>query len=431
MSDDRPAALLSINNFHYRRAGSDALFMDHDRLFAMRGWSTAVFSMQHADNEPSAWERYFVEELELARSYSVSARLRLAGKVLYSTEARRKLGQLLNDFAPDVAHVHSVYHHISPAILPLLQARGVPIVLTAHDYKLACPAYKMFDGKAVCEDCKGGNVMALIRKRCLHDSQSISSLVAIESTLHRLLGLYRRYVQKIICPSQFMRRKLIEWGWPAEQLVHIRNFFDADLWSPQFRAGSYFLYFGRLAPEKGVPTLLHAAARAGVRLKIAGSGTARPQLVQLAEKLSLDVEFFPHLSVERLAALIAGARATVLPSEWYENSSLALLESGACGKPVIAADIGGSPESVRPEENGWLFPSGDVQALTDRLISVAAMPDSQLQAMGERAHQLVCTEHSRDRYFDAISALYRSLPLVRPQQRRVYGGTKMSVGDIS
>ena len=288
----------------------------------------------------------------------------------------------------------------------------------------------MFDGGTVCEDCKGGNVTALIRKRCLHGSRSISSLVAIESTLHRMLGLYRRYVNKIVCPSQFMRRKLIEWGWPAEQLVHIRNFFDADLWSPTYRGGNYFLYFGRLAPEKGLPTLLKAAARAGVPLKIAGSGTVGPQLMRLAEKLSLDVEFFPHLSVERLATLIAGARATVLPSEWYENSSLAILESGACGKPVIAADIGGNPESVRPDENGWLFPSGDVQALTDRLISIAAMPESQLQAMGERSRQLVCTEYSRDRYFDAMSALYRSLPIAmkQPNRRLVSGASKAALG---
>ena len=113
MKDAAPGALLSINNFHYRRAGSDALFLDHDRLFAMRGWSTAVFSMQHADNEPSPWQRYFVEELELARSYSVAARLRLAGKVLYSTEARVKLGQLLDGFAP-TSHTFTASIIISP-----------------------------------------------------------------------------------------------------------------------------------------------------------------------------------------------------------------------------------------------------------------------------------------------------------------------------
>jgi glycosyltransferase involved in cell wall biosynthesis len=413
------SALLSINNFHYRRAGSDALFMDHDRLFARNGWSTAVFSMRHADNEASAWERFFVEELELSRSYSAAAKVRLAGKVLYSTEARAQLGKLLDEFMPDVAHVHSVYHHISPAIMPLLHSRSVPIVLTAHDYKLACPAYKMFDGEKICEACKGGNLTPLLRRHCLHGSRSISALVAVESALHRVLGLYRNYVQKIVCPSQFMRRKLLEWGWPAEQLIHIRNFFDPDMWLPEFRPGNYFLYFGRLAPEKGLTTLLRATALAGVALKVVGSGTMTAQLRQLADSLSLEVEFIPHVSPDRLASLIRGARATVLPSEWYENSSLAILESAACGKPVIASDIGGNPEAVRHGDNGWLFAAGDVEALADRMTSVAMMHGAQLEAMGECSRQLVCSEYSCDLYFEAMTALYGSLSIgVRVSDRR-------------
>jgi glycosyltransferase involved in cell wall biosynthesis len=408
MSERIQPSLLSINNFHYRRAGSDALFMDHDRLFRARGWATAVFSMQHAGNEPSVWDRYFVEELEFSRSYSFAERLRLAGKVMYSFEARAKLRRLLAEFTPDIAHVHSVYHHISPAILPVLHAHGIPIVLTAHDYKLACPAYKMFDGQNICEDCNGGKLMPLIRKRCLHGSTAIGTLVAAESAMHRALGSYR-YVQQIVCPSLFMRGKLIEWGWPAERLVHVRNFFDATLWQPQYEPGDYFLYFGRLAPEKGLLTLLQAASLARVPLKIAGSGTMRSQLTQLAQRLALQIEFIPHAAIEQLSALIAGARATVLPSEWYENSSLAILESMACGKPVIASSMGGNPEAVLPERNGWLFAARDVEALADRLRTVAVMPAAKLADIGRQAREFVSAEYGGDAYFETMKALYASV----------------------
>jgi glycosyltransferase involved in cell wall biosynthesis len=408
MRTSLPPHLLSINNFHYRRAGSDALFMDHDRLFQSRGWSTAVFSMRHADNEPSAWEPYFVEELELARSYSIADRLRLAGKVLYSFEARAQLQRLLAQFSPDIAHVHSVYHHISPAIMPVLHARGIPIVLTAHDYKLACPAYKMFDGRNICEECKGGKLTPLIRKRCIYGSAAISTLVAAESALHRALASYD-YVQRIVCPSLFMRRKFIEWGWPAEKLVHVRNFFDAALWQPTFEPGDYFLYFGRLAPEKGIPTLLRAAALARVPLKVVGSGPMQSDLLQLAQSLELRVEFIPHSSTRQLSMLIGGARATVLPSEWYENASLAILESMACGKPVIASSIGGNPEMVLPERNGWLFAARDVDALAERLRTVADMPDARLSAIGRQAREFVAAEFSSEQYFAAMSAVYSSV----------------------
>jgi glycosyltransferase involved in cell wall biosynthesis len=184
--------LLSVNNFHYRRAGSDAAFLDHDALFSARGWETAAFSMHHEENLPSPWTSFFVEEVELKRTYSLMTKVRLAGKILYSSEARKQLERLLNVFEPDVVHLHSLYHHISPSILPTLHALGVPIVMTAHDYKLACPAYKMFDGQRICEDCKGGRVAPLIKKRCIHGSAAMSAFVAIESALHRSLGSYER-----------------------------------------------------------------------------------------------------------------------------------------------------------------------------------------------------------------------------------------------
>jgi len=420
-----PPHLLSINNFHYRRAGSDALFMDHDRLFQSRGWSTAVFSMRHADNEPSVWESYFVEELELTRSYSIADRLRLAGKVMYSFEARAQLQRLLARFSPDIAHVHSVYHHISPAIMPVLHAHGIPIVLTAHDYKLACPAYKMFDGRNICEECKGGRLTPLVHKRCIHGSAAISTLVAAESALHRALGSYD-YVQRIVCPSLFMRRKLIEWGWPAEKLVQVRNFCDASLWQPAFEPGDYFLYFGRLAPEKGLPTLLRAAALARVPLKIVGSGSIQLELLQLAQNLGVQAEFIPHSAAGRLSALIAGARATVLPSEWYENASLAILESMACGKPVIASSIGGNPEMVLPERNGWLFAVRDADALAERLRAVADMPDAALSAIGRQAREFVATEFSSERYFAAMSALYSSVGVKQHGSTLQHRSTELS-----
>jgi glycosyltransferase involved in cell wall biosynthesis len=401
--------LLSINNFHYRRAGSDALFLDHDRLFRSHGWRTAVFSMRHADNDASPWQDFFVDEIELARDYSAWQRLRLAGKVLYSFEARERLQRLLAQFQPDVVHVHSVYHHISPAILPLLGRLAAPVVLTAHDYKLACPAYKMFDGRQVCEDCKSGTLLPLLRKRCIHGSLSASSLVAAETALHRALGSYRRHIAKLICPSRFMRDKLIEWGWPAERLVHIRNFFDAELWQPQFEPGKYFAYFGRLAPEKGLTTLLHAAAHARVPVKIAGWGTTGPQLRRLAATLDVDVEFIDALPVSELSRLIQGSRAVVLPSEWYENASLAILEAMACGKPVIASRSGGNPEIVLEDEQGWLFDAGDSRDLARCLTAVAGMTNDRVQSCGRQAREFVAANYGSERYFAAMTRLYAQL----------------------
>lgn len=401
--------LLSVNNFHYRRAGSDAAFLDHDRLFARRGWQTAVFSMAHRDNVDSPWSSHFVDEIELARDYPPMTRLRLAAKVIYSVEARDRLMRLLNRFRPDVVHVHSVYHHLSPSVLSVLRGTGVPVVLTAHDYKLACPAYKMFDGGTVCEDCRGGRILPLVRKRCIHGSLAMSSLVAVEAVVHRALGSYARSVARIVCPSRFLMTKLAEWGWPEAQLSWVPNFFDPGLWQPRFEPGGHFLYFGRLAPEKGLVTLIRAAADSGSRVSIVGWGRERDGLERLAAGARARVEFLDRVGPEALAAMIRECRAVVLPAVWYENASLAVLEAFACGKPVIASRIGGNPELVQAGVNGWLVPPGDEGALAEVLREVDAMPDAALEALGRRAHDWVHRHRGPDRYYDAMLSLYRSL----------------------
>src|SRR3989344_5255710 len=109
--------LLSLNTYHYRRGGADAVFLDHDELFRNLGWETAVFAMRHPKNSPSPWSEYFADELEFGHAYSLRQKLRMAGKVIYSREARIKLGRLIDKFHPDIAHAHCIYHHLSPSVL--------------------------------------------------------------------------------------------------------------------------------------------------------------------------------------------------------------------------------------------------------------------------------------------------------------------------
>jgi len=401
--------LLSLNTYNYRRGGSDAVFFDHDALFRDAGWDTAVFTMQHPKNEPSPWSAYFADELEFGHAYSIREKMVMAGKVIYSWEARSKLAKLLDKFSPDVAHAHCIYHHLSPSVLGLLHERGVPTVMTAHDLKLACPAYKMLNKHGICEKCKHGNLSHVILNRCIHDSLAASTLVAAESAVHKTLGLYKRNLDKVITPSRFFRQKLMEWGWPAEKLVCIPNFIDINQYSPDFNAGRYFLYFGRLAPEKGVDTLIRAASQAGVSLKIAGTGPYEQELKALADEQDGKVEFLGYCSGDALKELIRKARAVVLPSQWYENAPISILEAYASGKPVIGARIGGIPEMIPGEETGWLFESGNVEQLAQHLENVQGMADGPLAKMGAQARRHVADNYSKERYLNEILTLYNTL----------------------
>lgn len=401
--------LLNINNYHYRRGGSDVVYLEHAALMEEQGWRNGFFSMHHPKNFATPWSRYFIDEIEFGHAYSAAQKLAMAAKVVYSFEAQKKLKRLLQDYPADIAHLHCIYHHLSPAIIPTLRNAGIPVVMTAHDLKIACPAYKMLNDTGVCEKCKGGNLLNVVRHRCVRGSLAASAIVMVESSLHRMLNTYQDKLDKVVVPSRFFMEKFIEWGWPRSQFAYIPNYVDASRFEPGNAAGDYFLYFGRLAPEKGVATLMHAAKAAGVTLKIAGTGPIEAELKTLQTELAGDVEFLGYRSGTDLYDLVRGARAVVLPSEWYENAPMSVLESFALGTPVIGARIGGIPEMVIDGHTGWTFESRNVDELAALLSRVKAMPNAKVTQTGRSARDHVVQKFNRAGYLEATLALYAGL----------------------
>jgi glycosyltransferase involved in cell wall biosynthesis len=401
--------LLSINNYHYYRGGADSIFLEQNRMFEAMGWTVVPFSMQHARNLPSRWSDHFVDEIEFGAQYAILERIRRLPKIIYSLEARRRLDQLLTLTQPAVAHAHNIYHHISPSIFGLLKKRSIPTVLTLHDLKIACPAYKMLANDGICERCKGGHLHNVVTNRCIKGSTVLSLAIYLEAVLHKLLGSYTRCVDMLIVPSRFYLEKLCEWGFPRSQFRHIPNFVNVRQYAPQYSPGKAFLYFGRVSNEKGLPTLIRAAAAARCPLKIAGTGPELDALRRLAAELGADVTFLGYLTGEPLHAAIREARAVVLPSEWYENAPVSLLEAYALGKPVIGARIGGIPELVRENETGMCFTSGDQKSLSDVLTDVALQPDAQLAQMGRCGRVWVEQEFTADMYRTRLLAAYRDV----------------------
>lgn len=401
--------LLNINSYHYRRGGADAVYFDHAALMAAHGWENAYFAMHHPQNQASPWSDYFVDELQLGHDYSMLQKGLMATKVIWSREAQRKLERLISEFKPDIAHLHNIYHHLSPSILSTLAQAGIPVVLTAHDLKLACPSYSMFVNGQVCERCKGGNYFNAVAQRCVQGSAAASSIVALEAFTHRALRSYRRHVDRIIVPSQFFRDKFVEWGWSPEPFEYIPNWLDVGAFAPRYEPGDYFLYFGRLSPIKGIETLIKASALAKTRLVIAGTGPSRDACEALARSLGCEVSFAGFRSGADLHDLIRGARATVLPSQCYENAPLSILEAAALGKPVIGSAIGGIPELIKPGQTGWLFNTGDADSLAQILREVADAPGERLSAMGRSARAFVEGNFNQSAYLARIEALYSAL----------------------
>lgn len=412
--------LLSINNYHYYRGGAETIFLETNRLLRQHGWDVVPFAMQHPDNLPTPWSKYFVDELEFGNNYSLAGKLIRVPKVIYSLEARRKLDLLLAEANPDICHAHNIYHHISPSILSLLRDRQLPVVLTLHDLKLACPAYNMLAPDGVCERCRGGRLHNVVVHRCIKGSTALSALAMAEAVLHRMLGTYTKCVNRFVVPSRFLMEKLCDWGLPRALFSHVPNFIAVERYRPQPTAGSDIVYVGRVAREKGLATLIRAAAAAKARVQIAGTGAQMEELRALASELNADVKFLGYLTGDPLQEAIRQARAVVLPSECYENAPMSILEAYALGKPVIGARIGGIPELLREDETGYSFESGNVDSLAAALRRILDLPDDSIETMGRAGRRWLEEDFTAELYVQRLMAVYREvssskLPAVRMQ----------------
>lgn len=400
--------LLLINNYHYRRGGADVVYLEQARLFRKMGWEVAEFSMNHPKNEASDYQDYFAEEIELGEAYPLATKLRHAAKIIFSFEAQRQLKRLIEDFKPDIVHAHNVYHHLSPSVLKAVNDKGIPLVMTVHDLKLLCPAYSMLSHGKVCEACHQGR-SALLKQRCMKNSLALSGLIYLESSIHAALDIYRKHVDRFISPSQFFVDKFAQWGWDTQQFEYVRNFADAGDLYPQYAPGDYFLYFGRLSTEKGLTTLVNAAAQAGVKLKIVGGGPLEAELKTMAAELAADITFCGFQKGEALWDFVRGCRAIVLPSECYENAPLTILEAYACGKPALGARIGGIPELIREGETGAIFESGNVADLAKVLRQYADLNEASLIKQGQAARQWLEQDFSIERHIGRLLEVYRAL----------------------
>ncbi|MBU1178625.1 glycosyltransferase family 4 protein [Patescibacteria group bacterium] len=401
--------ILLANKYYYRKGGAEQHLFALEKLLQAKGHSTVPFAMRSKENVDSKYSDYFVSEVNLSKTRWSAAGLKAAGRIFYSLEARRKMNKLIVQEQPDIAHIHNIYHQISPSILGALRRRGVPTVMTVHDFKLMCPVYIFYTQGKVCERCRLRRYYNCGRYRCAKNSYSASALNMLEMYFHKLGQFYERGIDLFITPSEFMREKLLEYKVaPEKKIVTLPNFVDYEKFQPEYEPGDYILYFGRLSKEKGPRVLIEAMREfRQVKVKIAGKGPEEVELKALVAKHKLgNIEFVGHLSGDELQQTIRGAMFTVVPTAFYEPFGLVVIESYACGKPVIAARTGALPELIAENKTGQTFTSGDVAGLVSK-INLMLKNGDRLPEMGRAGRKMVEERFGPERYYKRLMEVYR------------------------
>ena len=273
----------------------------------------------------------------------------------------------------------------------------------------------MYTQGRVCEACKDQRFYNCVRYRCTKGSRAGSLVNTVEMYLHHALGYYRQ-VDRYIAVSRFYRNKMIEYGFPESQITYIPNFVDTQRFAFAGKDAGYGVYIGRLSAEKGLKTLLDACERAPeIPIKIVGTGPMEQYLKAETERRRLaNITFCGYKTGNELTELLSAASFSVLPSEWYENCPMSVLESLSVGTPVIGADSGGIPELIEHGEDGLHFSPGDTEALADRMRRLWASREQRL-AMGRAGAEKIRTDFTAERHYEQLRMLYASLT---PEHRK-------------
>ena len=384
--------VLLIHNFYQQPGGEDAVFAQETALLRQHGVDveTLTFTNDQFDG-------------------TLSGNLRSSAKSFYNPESARRTRETIDRFRPDVVHVHNLFYTASAAVIRVAKQRGVPVVMTLHNYRLVCVnGLLMREGKIPCETCLTQTTpLAGIRHACFRDSVWQSAQLSLITTLHKLTGIWRS-VDRFIMLTNFARQKILESSLQLrpEQVVVKPNFvFDpgpADAGQRQ----SFFLFAGRLSAEKGIATLLDAARCNTLPLTIAGSGPLATEVTKVAGELA-HVNYIGWQSRSNVLVLLKNCRALVVPSVWYEGLPTIILEAFATGTPIICSDQENLNQIIQDGKTGLLFKTGNGADLSRIMVNFNQQPELSKQLANNSRQQY--TRFNPATWLHATLSLYDEL----------------------
>lgn len=401
--------VLLINNFFYRKGGSEAVFYNTADLLRDSGHQVIFFSFDDEKNIHTDDNEYFIPR---------GGKLSQIRNFFSNPRAAKKLEDIITKERPDIAHAHLFWGGISPSIFKVLHKYNVPLVHTAHDYRMVCPAYLLKDGQGnFCEKCKGGKFYNCAIKRCSKGSVIESTLMSLEMYYRNTSHHPVNNIDGIIFVSEFSKRKHIEFDdkFDKSKTLVLYNCpsdrVNESLDTSRDNFDSYYLFYGRLSHEKGIYTLLRAVKKyPKMQLKVVGTGPLESELRNYCEEKELsNVEFLGYKTGKELYDIVAKAKYVCVPSECYENNPMTIVEAYSLGTPVIGAAIGGISEVVNEGNTGFTFKSGSVASLNEALEHAVNLNKVEYTEQRKKALVFAQNNFSRKRHLEKLLNFYEEI----------------------
>ena len=388
--------ILLANKFYYRRGGDCIYMLNLEKLLKAHGHEVAVFAMDYPENLDTPWKKYFPKNMSKLMAFT---------RPFGSHEVKSTFKKLLDDFKPDVVHLNNVHTQLSPVMAELAHQRGIKVVWTLHDYKLLCPRYDCLkNGNTICETCFNGDKKACLDNKCMKGSK-LASFIGFKEAIVWNRERLEASTDVFICPSQFMADKMVQGGFSKSKMQTLCNFIDVEKCKFSSTDGTddvellpkkedYYCFIGRLSHEKGAKTLIEAANQLPYKLVIIGGGPLMDELKSVAHT---NIEFVGFKQWDDIKQLVGKARFSVIPSEWYENNPLSVIEAQCLGTPVLGANIGGIPELT-----DYTFSSGNIADLKTKIEKMWNSELDYQQIASDAQHR-----YDAETYYDKLINIYK------------------------
>ena len=403
--------VLLIDVYNYNKGGAETVCFNTGKLLEEHGHKVVYFTLKWPQNNPSPYSKYFPESKETRKG--PLRQVKNLVNYFYHFEAAKKIEELIKVEKPDIAHIHLMWGQITPSILPVLKKYNIPVLFTVHDYRLVCPAYTFRDGKGrICEDCKGKYFYKCFTHTCCKGSKVMSAVMAAEQYFRNTFFNPAKFFNGFIYVSNFAR-EIQEKYMPAVKStpnITLYNFSTSIKDAPKaYPSQKYFLFYGRLSYEKGVKTLLKAFRNVpDCKLKVVGTGPKENELKAFARDNNMQhVEFLGYKRGKELSDLVSNAYFVIVPSEWYENNPMTIIESYSVGTPVIGARIGGIPEIVVNGKTGFQFESGNVEDLKAKINCADQLTAEAYTKLSQGTLNFAHDNLSLENYYPRLISFYK------------------------
>ncbi|WP_103668731.1 glycosyltransferase family 4 protein [Pseudanabaena sp. BC1403] len=352
---------------------------------------------------------------DIIKTYSKFDKFKLFVETVWSFKVYREMRSQLQKLKPDLVHVQNFFPLFSPSIHAAARSLKIPTVQHLHNFRLGCLNGYLFRKDKICEACVGRNPWRGVGYGCYRDSSIASLAVWTMVTFNRWRRTWQKDVDAFITPSHFAAAKLKEIGIRSDRLYvnpNVINLVDVEVLPSVQLENPNFLFVGRLSAEKGIMTLLQAWAELNMldwQLKIIGDGSEQSNLQRFVDEMKLkNVQFLGYLTPSQVTISMRSATAIVVPSQWYETFGRVVVEAFACGKPVIASDLGALSELITSEYNGFLIPCDLISAWTEKLHWCGINPEA-MQTLGKNAYQTYQELYTRSTNYQQLMKIYGSV----------------------